>query len=280
MLPVARLAARNLEAILYIEIGTADSAGPASLRCPSRAFLLLAVPVGSRHAGRRKEPWTMQTSTITRVITNRENAEKSTGPRTPEGKEISKYNGLRHGLASPLTVLPWEDQSEYKKLYEGFVAEYTPASPTEEALVKQIADSQWKLLRLEQLEQRVFTKLVDQASEQGGPVDPFEALANSLLAPGKGSNVLGLLARYQGTLNRQFHQAVNQLRKVQADRVSDYTTKLKREALDQIAGRADRSQESRLAFHLMVEDGGCITRYLETEGEVMAAELKRDRRAA
>src|SRR5690349_18984416 len=172
-----------------------------------------------------------------KLVANRANAEKSTGPRTPEGKETSKYNGLRHGLASPLAVLPWEDQNEYNKLYAGFIEEYGPASPTEEALVTQIADSQWKLRRLAPLEQRVFIKLMEEGSPGVAPADPFEALANSLLAPGKGTNVLGFLARYQATLNRQFHQAVKDLKKIQTDRANEYLCQLKRRALDEIAGR-------------------------------------------
>ena len=40
-----------------------------------------------------------------KLVANRANAQKSTGPRTPEGKEAVKYNGLTHGLSSKLAVL-------------------------------------------------------------------------------------------------------------------------------------------------------------------------------
>src|SRR5438270_4563508 len=93
-----------------------------------------------------------------KLVANRANAQKSTGPRTLEGKEAVKYNGLTHGLSSKLVVLPCEDQKEYDAVLDGFTNEYTPVSLTEEELVKQIADSQWKLRRLENLEERVFTK--------------------------------------------------------------------------------------------------------------------------
>jgi hypothetical protein len=40
------------------------------------------------------------------IRANRENAQKSTGPKTPEGKQRSRANALKHGLAGVGTVLP------------------------------------------------------------------------------------------------------------------------------------------------------------------------------
>ena len=214
-----------------------------------------------------------------KLAANRATAQKSTGPRTAEGKDASKLNGLKHGLSSPLVVLPCEDQNEYNAMHQAFLEEYTPVSPTEEALVKQIADSQWKMRRLEKLEARVFDKLMETTPETA-TADPFEAMANNLLAPGKGGSVLAQLARYQASLNRQFHQSINDLRKLQKDRVDEYCRNLKREALHLIGGRSDQTHENKLAFHLMAEDPGCIGRYIDTETEATAVISKRERNAA
>jgi hypothetical protein len=176
-----------------------------------------------------------------------------------------------------MTVLPCENQSEYNDLYASYTNEYTPVSPTEEALVQMIADADWKMKRLAKIEERVFAKLLEQ--DAGTSSDPFEAMAASLLAPGKGNTVVAQLARYQSTLNRQFHQAVRELRKIQNARVSEYCTNLKRDALHLIGGRADRTQEQKLAFHLIAEDPGCIARYINTETEATAVEMKRERAA-
>jgi len=42
------------------------------------------------------------TLTPARIEANRRNAQRSTGPRTPQGKAQSRMNGLRNGVRSPL----------------------------------------------------------------------------------------------------------------------------------------------------------------------------------
>jgi len=58
---------------------------------------------------------------------NRENAKKSTGPRTARGKANSRRNALKHGLFarhwSDFGVLG-EDQREYEKLLNDFCDQY------------------------------------------------------------------------------------------------------------------------------------------------------------
>ncbi len=42
------------------------------------------------------------------VRANRQNAQKSTGPKTPEGKAAVRLNAAKHGLLSKETLLPGE----------------------------------------------------------------------------------------------------------------------------------------------------------------------------
>ena len=50
----------------------------------------------------------MPPSSPARIAANRRNAQKSTGPRTAEGKEVSRGNALRHGLAAEVLHTPAE----------------------------------------------------------------------------------------------------------------------------------------------------------------------------
>ena len=69
-------------------------------------------------------------------------------PAEAGGYEIARFNALRHGVLSRYTVLPWEDESEYRALLDALVAEHAPQGPTEEHLVEELAGIFWRKRRL------------------------------------------------------------------------------------------------------------------------------------
>jgi hypothetical protein len=84
---------------------------------------------------------------------------------TTEGYAGSRFNAVRHGVLSELTVLPWESEADYAKLLEGFVKEYGPRGPTEDHLIEEIAGVIWRKRRLRLAEAGSYWKRVDQATE-------------------------------------------------------------------------------------------------------------------
>ena len=54
-------------------------------------------------------------ATKNQVAANRLNALKSTGPRTEEGKAVSRYNALTHGLLASDVVLRDENRVDFDK---------------------------------------------------------------------------------------------------------------------------------------------------------------------
>jgi len=93
------------------------------------------------------------------IDANRRNALKSTGPKTDEGKAQSRMNALRHGLTAAQAVLPHEDEDDYEKLREGMLESYAPADPAELAVVEELANACWRLLRLHRVETRYWEQL-------------------------------------------------------------------------------------------------------------------------
>lgn len=73
------------------------------------------------------------------LAANRLNAQKSTGPRTDEGKARSAQNARKHGLFVADSVLLQEDQQEFADLLAAFHSEYGPLTPVENHLVNQLA---------------------------------------------------------------------------------------------------------------------------------------------
>ncbi len=74
-----------------------------------------------------------------RLIANRKNALRSTGPRTEEGKERSRRNGLKHGLTGEGVVIPEEDAGAVEGLAGELEAELRPTGPMGRLLVRRIA---------------------------------------------------------------------------------------------------------------------------------------------
>ena len=79
-------------------------------------------------------------------------ARKSGGPRSPEGKERSKHNALRHGIFSEVTVLPGESSDEYESLLNGLSEALKPEERLEKLLVEKLAMLSWRYRRLLQAE--------------------------------------------------------------------------------------------------------------------------------
>ena len=69
---------------------------------------------------------------------NRQNALKSTGPKTPEGKDAVRLNAVRHGLLSREVLLPSEDEGALRELNERLRDELQPVEEMESLLVDRI----------------------------------------------------------------------------------------------------------------------------------------------
>jgi len=70
---------------------------------------------------------------------NRQNALKSTGPKSEDGKHRSRRNALRHGFTAETVIEPLERPEEYRAFEAAIVAEYLPQTPVEQELVHRLA---------------------------------------------------------------------------------------------------------------------------------------------
>ena len=79
------------------------------------------------------------------LAANRENAQKSTGPRTEEGKAAIRMNALKTGLTSRTVWIEEEDAPRYRKMAADFSQDLQPVGPQETALVQSVIDLHWRL---------------------------------------------------------------------------------------------------------------------------------------
>src|SRR5205807_9025770 len=83
--------------------------------------------------------------TEAQLAANRANALKSTGPRTPEGKNISRLNGTRHRVTQQVMIMPEPQMQAYLDFHKEQQEAHRPADPIEKQLVQTVIDTQWHL---------------------------------------------------------------------------------------------------------------------------------------
>jgi hypothetical protein len=99
-------------------------------------------------AGPRREKSGI-TASARKVAANRQNAQKSTGPKTTKGKVYSGRNAIKHGLFTRQLIdfaNHGEDSQEYE-LRGGLRAQYQPIGTAEELEVERLALCWWRLKR-------------------------------------------------------------------------------------------------------------------------------------
>ena len=95
-------------------------------------------------------------TTFKQWVANRENAQKSTGPQTDEGKRRSRRNALRHGLTAETVITGLEDTEDYQAFEQAILADYDARTAVERELVLRLASLLWRIRRATSIETDLF----------------------------------------------------------------------------------------------------------------------------
>ncbi len=155
-------------------------------------------------------------ATEAQIEANRANAQKSTGPRTPEGKAVVSQNAITHGLLARAGVIPGEDAHEFAAHREGLLKQLRPGTPLEEVLVERAVDLSWRLQRAVRDQDAAYAALYQKYMEgQPQPQEPdawHAALGRMIVEDFCGAAVLERLQRYERRIESGFYKALNELR--------------------------------------------------------------------
>ena len=91
-------------------------------------------------------------ATPAQINANRANAQKSTGPRSAEGKSASRFNALKHGIDAASIVIPGEDPADYDALAAAYHHDFRPESASETFHVDTMLRADWQKRRLQRVE--------------------------------------------------------------------------------------------------------------------------------
>ncbi len=95
-------------------------------------------------------------TTEAQIKANQENAKKSTGPTSIEGKQRSSMNAITHGIFANIPLLPGENEEQFKILREDLIKTYQPIDAMEMHLVQRIYLG---LIRQQRLQEAEAAKL-------------------------------------------------------------------------------------------------------------------------
>lgn len=149
-------------------------------------------------------------ATVKQLAANRRNAQRSTGPKSAEGKAISSRNALKHGVLSQRAVADHEDREAFESLLAQLIEEHTPVTSFECTLVERISILIWREKRLAEAEAERLRHSYQHAREFAF-TNPLEAL------PLRDQYLVG---RYQGMLGRQIRDTLKDLREEQDRRLN------------------------------------------------------------
>jgi hypothetical protein len=165
------------------------------------------------------------TTSNKKSISNRANALKSTGPRTPAGKLIVGQNARKHGLLSEkLTFANARQKSEYNQFRADLEKDVAPEGMREQMMVEEIASS-WLKQQTAQLwstrdlksRRKLATASMSFVSDKDRwdqysefkPEHPFDARLTTSIES---------LLRYEITSKRAMYKAMDQLDMLQQSR--------------------------------------------------------------
>lgn len=150
-----------------------------------------------------------------KLAANRANTKKSTGPKTPRGKQIAALNAVTHGITARTLALSTEDRDALRRHMAAYLDLYQPANQVETDLVAILISASWRLRRAWRLEHSLFERqMVDDrpALEAAYTApDPHTRTGAAFKSLSDTSASLFNLDRYENRLTRAYRAALNDL---------------------------------------------------------------------
>ncbi len=185
---------------------------------------------------------------------NKENSQKSTGPRTAEGKKAVSQNAVKHGFFTRETVVRDEDQADFDRYREAMLAEMGPVGVLESSLTERVVSLAWRLRRAERMQNQALKMQIrsdhldlvvrqvqwSYRDAKGLPQEETQP-KNDHMTFGRAARndiasfrVLDKLLLYERRIENSMHKTMKELRKLQAARKAEQAR----------AGKEQSAQES------------------------------------
>lgn len=165
---------------------------------------------------------------------NRQNASKSTGPKTPEGKAKSSQNAVTHGLTSKRPVLDIEDTEEFHQFTGQWLGQLAPSNPLELYFAQRAASHAWRIQRAQCYETLILNTLIknchserseeslcdSQSAQEAPQIENADALLGRILTDDfRTHRTLDKISRYEMRLETSMLRCFDTFQKIRQGKI-------------------------------------------------------------
>ena len=140
------------------------------------------------------------------IEANRRNAQRSTGPRTAQGRRLSRMNALKHGLTAQHVTVFDETEADFRRFQRQLMRVLRPDGAMEAQLAERAIICAWRLRRVYRIETGMFGK----ARKLWAPTGP--TMANDIETVytrlSSQRDDLAKLSRYESSIERSLRRAL------------------------------------------------------------------------
>jgi hypothetical protein len=141
------------------------------------------------------------------------------GPKTEEGKNVSKYNAIKHGLLSKEVFIENEKRKDFDGLREELYEALSPEGSVECLLVERIISNVWRLKRALYVETKTLEWYQNDYDLLGSSLGESEEQQERKSVKKMLSNEsIETIQRYETTLERSVFKSLHELERLQAKR--------------------------------------------------------------
>ena len=147
-------------------------------------------------------------ATAAQMRANAENAKRSKGPVTPEGKRASSRNSYKHGMTAT-AVLPEREAAEVDRRFDAFCRDLNPQTELEVTTIRRAVVNSVRMERCVEYEKAMLTERVRLAEAAFVPPEGVDAATAERSREEAGRRAL-FDPSPEATLARRYEQAAEQ----------------------------------------------------------------------
>ena len=145
---------------------------------------------------------------------NQQNAQYSTGPRTPHGIQRSRMNAFKHNLSGNHLILQEHEYEAYKEQTEKMLRDLKPETEPERQIAQKVIDINFRLNRMTSIENNMLNWDMLAHTQDSTQGDREEVMLAQTRAWKQDAKVFDLMGRYEARLSKQLLQYQHELERM------------------------------------------------------------------